>query len=763
MRRRQWVLGVTFGIWGSGAAADEAPDTTRPPLTDTTTTEQANRLLSSSAPAQPAVLTAVEDVAKQPATAPSTGSTEQLPASPEPSREASQVVTVKAAPRVPGERAIGSTASKFEVSRDRLGASLSSISADTMRERGLFDINSSLQLVPGVTPIWEYGGFQFMTIRGFEEFTVLDDFRRDDRNTFVASAPLSGLWDVERIEVLRGPASASYGYSSIGGVVNIVRKRPSATNSNSFFAQFGGPEQNRLQSGVNRSYFDRQLLMRIDAGSEYRSDYRGSTTRRTGGSLALSLFPGERNSFGLRLAASSDGYNTDTGLPTVNGRVPENMSLGRRFNTPQDGMRYTRIALDLDYEGRLKSWLKAVDRFRVALDDYTYLSTEGLSVSTDGAQVNREYFFLERHWKPLFNQAELIATHALGGGVTNNALVGIETSLMDSNHPRSKVWAIPVQPVPVAGGNIADPQPAIDIRRDAEDRMSQVAHGVYLQDRLTFPSGFEIDLSGRFDAWERTRRRDTWDPSTESVLETGPSKKYETTAITAKGALIYKPNATSSTYLTVANAFRPNEIITADNRQFDPQRGVQAELGQSITLGDLGSMHASAFAIQKSNIVIPLGQEKYDQAAGLLSTGADVQLDLSMGRWMSGTVGYAYTDARFTQYTTETGVNLSGKRPRISAPHSGSFWLSSNPFGGLKVSLGGRGQGDAYADNGNTVLMPGYLTFDAAASWRRGDLSLGATVRNIADQRRYFTSSINGSQLTPGPGREALVNLQVDL
>lgn len=86
-----------------------------------------------------------------------------------------------------------------------------------MVERGILDTTGALQLIPGVTPVFEYGGFQFMTIRGFEEYTVLDDFRRDDRNTFVTSAPLSGLWDVERIEVLRGPTSASTGYSSIGG------------------------------------------------------------------------------------------------------------------------------------------------------------------------------------------------------------------------------------------------------------------------------------------------------------------------------------------------------------------------------------------------------------------------------------------------------------------------------------------------------------------------------------------------------------------
>ena len=62
--------------------------------------------------------------------------------------------------------------------------------------------------------------------------------------------------------------------------------------------------------------------------------------------------------------------------------------------------------------------------------------------------------------------------------------------------------------------------------------------------------------------------------------------------------------------------------------------------------------------------------------------------------------------------------------------------------------------------NFSTLLR---MTFDAALAWRQGNVTVGATVRNLGDVRRYFTSSINGTQLTPGPGRELLVNLQLDI
>lgn len=662
--------------------------------------------------------------------------------------------------RAAGERPVGATGSRFDVDRDVLGASLSSVDQAQLVERGIMDTTGALQLIPGVTPVFEYGGFQFMTIRGFEEYTVLDDFRRDDRNTFVTSAPLSGLWDVERIEVLRGPTSASTGYSSIGGVVNIIRKRPSRVNSVSVTMQGGAPEQYRAYASVNQAFFDR-LLVRADVGTEYRRDLRQAMTRRTGGSVTADFAITRNHHVGARVSGHFDEYTTDTGLPTVGGRVPDGLSLTRRFNSPQDLMTYSKLSLDLDYEGKVTSWLQVVDRFRIATDDYRYLSTEVLTIPPEGGRVDREYFFLERHWKPLFNQLELSANLDVGP-FNSRTLVGYELSLMNSTHPRSAVFNQPIVPLPFEDTGV-DPQPAILVRRDAEDTMTQVAHGAYLQERLSMPFGFIVDGSLRVDSWERVRRRDVIDPASQTVTMPGTPNVFRTVAVTGRGSLIFKPVSASSTYFTVGNGYRPNEILNAANQGFAPQQALQFELGQSVTVSDVFTAHVSAFHIQKSNVVVALGQDRFDQAGGIRSLGFDVELNARVGRWFVGTASYAFTDARFTSFTTSSGADLTGKRPRIVAPHSGSFFLTALPLERLRLSLGGRWQGEAFGDNANTTALPAYVLLETAASYRlKSGLSLGLTVRNLLDTRRYFTSSINGSQVTPGPGRELLFTLGFD-
>lgn len=662
--------------------------------------------------------------------------------------------------RVAGERPVDATGSRFDVDRDVLGASLSSVDRAQLLERGIMDTTGALQLVPGVTPVFEYGGFQFMTIRGFEEYTVLDDFRRDDRNTFVTSAPLSGLWDVERIEVLRGPTSASTGYSSIGGVVNIIRKRPNRVNSMNFTTQAGSPEQYRAYGSVNQAFLDR-LFVRADVGTEYRRDLRQATTRRTGGSVTTDFAITRNHHLGLRLSGHFDEYNTDTGLPTVSGRVPEGLPLTRRFNTPQDQMTYSKVSLDLDYEGKLTSWLQVVDRFRIATDDYRYLSTEVLSIPPEGGRVDREYFFLERHWKPLFNQLEMSANLDVGR-FNSRTLVGYELSFMNSNHPRSAVFNQPIVPVPFEATG-ADPQPAITVRRDAEDTMTQVAHGAYLQERLSIPFGLIVDGSLRLDSWERVRRRDIIDPASQTVAMAGTASVFRTVAVTGRGSLIFKPVSASSTYFSVGNGYRPNEILNAANQGFAPQQALQFELGQSVMVSDVLEAHVSAFHIQKSNVVVAVGQDRFDQAGGIRSFGFDVELNTRVGRWLTGSASYAFTDARFTSFTTSSGDDLTGKRPRIVSPHSGSFFVTVLPLERLRLSLGGRWQGEAFGDNANTTPLPAYVLLETAASYRlKSGFSLGLTVRNLLDTRRYFTSSINGSQVTPGPGREFLFTLGFD-
>ena len=76
-----------------------------------------------------------------------------------------------------------------------------------------------------------YGAFQQLQVRGFDHAVILVDGIRDERSAIQNSYPVSDLSAVESIELLKGPAAVLYGHSTVGGVLNIVRRHPTATRT----------------------------------------------------------------------------------------------------------------------------------------------------------------------------------------------------------------------------------------------------------------------------------------------------------------------------------------------------------------------------------------------------------------------------------------------------------------------------------------------------------------------------------------------------
>ncbi|MBC7173232.1 MAG: TonB-dependent receptor plug domain-containing protein, partial [Polyangiaceae bacterium] len=376
---------------------------------------------------------------------------------------------------------------------DRVGAdpmevpaSVAVIDRERLETEAITDFRSALERVPGVMPIFEYGGFQFLTVRGFSDFLVLHDGHRDDRSTIAMSAPQGGLYDVERIEVLRGPSSVLYGYGALGGVIDIVYRAPEAEAAYAGTLGIGSQGERRLRVGATGPTFHRSLLYRVDAGHSTRSDFRGLETRQDGVSVTLDYLPTPAHRLRVRAAVVDDAYSTDAGIPTLNGRIPDGVDRGTRYNTPQDFMRYRRYDVSVDYGYRIREHLELRNRFAFSRDSYEYLSTETLAVAANGNDVERGFFYLDRRWYPWSEQVELHAE--VGGRVRQQIAVGYELGLLFSRHPRSDVFDTPVAPVALRNPG-PDPQPEVPIAIVAKDTRDQRTHSLYAHDHVTLPGG----------------------------------------------------------------------------------------------------------------------------------------------------------------------------------------------------------------------------------------------------------------------------------
>lgn len=662
-------------------------------------------------------------------------------------------VTVKA-------EAPPSTGSKLGEPRRDVPATVNVVTAETLRERATLDLATALSNVPGMNAVLTYGGFNEIQIRGFSDYVLLRDGVRDDRSTVASSAPWTNLADVDRIEVLKGPASVLYGFSGIGGVINLIRKQPTEELQYEASVTGGGPELlRRATLGLGGPLGTPKVLYRVDVGLTDDTDFRRTEIDRSSVSAAIEVRPGDNQRLRLRAAFSRDRYTTDAGIPTDAGRIPSRIARDRRFNTPQDSMAYRWYEIGAEYTIEPIAGIRLAERASYVQNPYTYFSAEGLALgrAADGSgQVERSYLFFGHDWRPFYNQLELSVARKLL--VEHRFLAGYELGWMHSTHPGSSTQDTTLAPVGFAPA--PDPQPQIGVDRDRLRVRDQVTHGVYAHDTLALLASLKLVLGVRADWWRRETRTDTADPEAAGSFTRGDEVERKASALTWRAGVVYQPSPIVTAYASAATAFVPIATVPADGTQLDPERGRQMELGAQLEPVRGLHLEASLYDIEKTDVVVARPDGLYEQAGRVSSRGVELNAELQSDLGVSMRAGYAWTHARYRDYVSGD-EDYSGNLPPFVFEHGATFWGTYRHSSGWGVGLGARVLGRAFGDTANEVPLPAYGLLDAALFYRWSIAELALNASNVLDNNTYLTGAINDSQVYPGPPRALLVSLRL--
>jgi catecholate siderophore receptor len=353
--------------------------------------------------------------------------------------------------------------------------SVSAVTTEELQERNARSINEALETVPGVSLTMGEGRRDQVNIRGFSALfdQYLDGFRDD-------SPYYRDLGNVERIEVLRGPASVLYGRGSGGGLVNRVSKKPR------FGGDIGEVSLAAGSYGFLRGTFDigrgigEDFAWRFNAAAESANSFRDhfSLERRMIAPAAT-----WRVGSGILTAqaeALHDRRLPDRGIPGVNGR-PAGVDISTYYGDP------ARDHMDNDAAEARVSWLAPIgERWQLRLAavgnrvDGEFYNTYVNKPSADGVSVERAQYNADTRSRDTFGQVELLGDIA-GGGVTHTLLFGIEGGHQQRDAQQWRGTA----------GNVAlvDPDPGIGSAPGAlsTDRaFTGNSLGVYAQDQIAF-------------------------------------------------------------------------------------------------------------------------------------------------------------------------------------------------------------------------------------------------------------------------------------
>jgi outer membrane receptor protein involved in Fe transport len=703
---------------------------------------------------------------------------------------AMEEVTVSGARKAgPGEFALHGTGSKVQAPLEKIPATVSVVPRETLHERGATDVQSALELLPGLTPMWTYGGFQSTQVRGFTALMLFDG-RRDVRSILSGSSPFTSLFDLERIEVLRGPSAVLYGYGAVGGTVNLIRRRASSISAHELEAGLGTPRRFQAHAG-SQGAIGSTLSYRADLGHVSLRNFRGYESSRSQGTTALQYAPNADHTLQLRLAYAFDRYNTDVGIPTIEdprqpGRwgVPAGTRYQNRYSTQNDGLDYQRLELGLDYRYDLtpRAYLDA--RAGIVRDRYAYLAAESLTYvparANAVAQVEREYLALTHSFRPIMAQLELHAD-VLTGPLRHQLVVGYTLDhLVGSTNRDSLGGAVPsavdfVWPIDRAG-DVARVRGAIDHRR-------HVMHSAYAFDHLQLAEPLTLVGGVRVDTVLSRTRREFLDPELQVEIpdpKTGRLRTpNRTTDVAPSGqvGVVYRPVQPLIGYASYATGYRPQFVSASATSvtRYDPEQSHQFEGGVRVRFDHPNhalEADAAGYLIRRKNLLVPRGLDEQVPAGLAQSRGVDLSFRYAAFGLVEMMGAYALIDSEYVKFVapsavTGDNVDLSGKTLRLAPRHAGQVWLRMTPLDRVRVGIGSRIRGRQYADDENRLRLPRYGLLDASLTFGQGITTFTLSANNLLNRVDYFTSVINSGspqpQVTPGAGREVLGVMRVEL
>lgn len=668
-----------------------------------------------------------------------------------------------------------STASGMYIPIRELPSQVSVVSAATIREQGITDLPGALENVSGVLMRVEYGVYEYMAIGGVS-FAGL----------FVDGLSLTGnrtnalINNVEQVEVLKGPNAVLYGGASgsLGGIVNIVRKKPQAERATEGLYKMGRWNTQHVALGTSGQVFNvPRLLYRLDAAFAHSDGWRQAGSKRFNVTPALTWMISDRMRVAFNESFSRDRYRMDAGIPYTLLTTRPDYPLDRRFNPATD------FQLTRDWQNQVVFHANFTDRFqfrntffnRIARDQY--LDAESLSYNATTDMLTRGELYFQHNRRPISNRADFLGDFNTGA-LRHRFMVGYAfdnqynyTNRIGNAPGASNAGTVPIPSINVNDflrDGFVDPAPTYTtFPRSRVDHSTNRIHGVAWQDQIDLTSRLRVNLAGRFDHYDRNTHNDVW--NNDVFVSEGPITLFEQKKYSDRYGAVYALTDAHRIYVVSATQFSPNFQIPADGSTLEPTSARSFEVGHKFETARGRLTATTAFRrVLETNKVIGLGAGLFTQAGKASTRAFDFDLEGSLGRGFRAVASYGYADPTydlFRQGTGATAIDLAGNQQQLAPHHTARVWgtksLQLSRRASMTAGLGGRYVGDYFTNAINTIVLPSRLTFDGVVSFRVDALDVAVNLANLTNNDRYFVSNINsGNQFYPGQPFNATVTVR---
>ena len=634
-----------------------------------------------------------------------------------------------------------SIATKVPVPLQKTPASVGVVTKSLLDRQDGVILGDALKNVSGVNVQTGFGVHDYFVIRGFDSLTgglVLTDGIPEPEASFY------NMYNVERVEVLKGPGAFLYGGNPLSGSVNLMRKKPVFAKFANLSGSYGKYNSYRAALDVGTGDVKQGVAFRMNALRYVSDQYRDEKDSSTWAFHPTLMWqPNERHSVTVGFEFVDSGYKSDSGLPVINNGLPD-VPRTRSYQSPFDVSDQLIHRLRAELTSELSPSVTLRNRVYFTHFDWISKGTlfSGVFPNAQGSlDLYRSLLLLDDRQKVLGNQIEGLFKFDTGGA-GHSLLAGFELSrwqdVFDLN-----VGLLPNLDVFDPVETAAEPHILIPGQSQMADARSLVL-APYIVDRISFSDRFKVFLGGRYDHIDYSDKA------------TGTDRKY--THLSPMAGLVVSPVSDFSLYVNLGQAFSPPSSQVVGDRK--AEEGRQYEIGMKKFLAD-GRLNATLafYHLEKDNVAIPDATGITQQDGDQRSRGLELELALQPSPNWQTHFSYSFTKSELTRFRemvmvpTQTGVTFnmvdrSGNVPAFTPKHIMNLWTTRTFTSGLGIAGGARYVHEQFIAEDNQYKIDGTMILDAAVFYNFQKITVRMNLKNVTDQE-YETRGFGNSSVIP--------------
>jgi catecholate siderophore receptor len=627
--------------------------------------------------------------------------------------------------------------------------SITVLPTERLKDQSMTSISDVVNYVPGVTSHQGENNRDQVVIRGVS--SSADFFLngvRDDVQYY------RDLYNVERVEILKGPNAMIFGRGGGGGLINRVSKEPKSSPLRELTIQGGSFSERRFTADFNQP-FGQKTAVRVSGLFEGAESFRQFVNRRRYGinpSAAISPTSNTHITFGYE--HFYDSRTADRGIPSFMGR-PVDVPIETYFGNPNNAYASARVNLlsnTLEHQrGRLNI------RNRAMFGDYDrgYQNYVPGAVNAAKTLVALTAYNNSTKRRNVFNQTDF-TFYASTGHIKHTLLAGTEFGRQITDNIRNTGFfnnvTTTVQ-VPLDNPVISTPVTFHQSATDANNHLKANLAATYIQDQIEVSGHLQVVAGLRFDYFDLHFQNN----------RTGDGLRRVDRLISPRLGVVYKPVASISVYATHSISYLPSSgdqfsSLTVVTQQAKPEQFRNYETGLKWEARRNLSLTTAVYRQDRTNTraTDPNDPTRILQTGKQRTSGFEAEVSGALTRAWTLAGGYAYQDAQITSATTAAPA---GAIVPLVPRHTFTLWNKYQLMSRLGLGLGLAHRSDVFAAIDNRVTLPGYTKIDAAAYFRLAEnWKVQAHFDNVLDAKYYLNADGNNN-ISPGGPRSVKISL----